>query len=46
MTGKKVATVRVNGQDYTAVQILNERADRLDEILPGTTGRRPSSGQG
>ncbi|MEE8241497.1 MAG: recombinase RecT [Nitrospirales bacterium] len=34
----KMATVHVAGEDYTAVQLLNKRAERLDEILPGTAG--------
>ncbi len=33
-----VAVVTVDGSDYSAVQILNKRAARLDEILPETAG--------
>lgn len=36
--GTKMATVHVSGEEYTAVQLLNKRAERLDEILPGTAG--------
>lgn len=38
MTGKRVAVVTIDGTNYTAVQMLNKRAAKLDEILPGTAG--------
>lgn len=36
--GKKTAVTVIDGTEYTAVQMLNRRAARLDEILPGTAG--------
>ncbi|MDH3291521.1 MAG: recombinase RecT [Gemmatimonadota bacterium] len=36
--GKALATVTIDGKDFTAVQMLNKRAARLDEIIPGTAG--------
>lgn len=36
--GKSLATVSIEGQEYSAPQMLAKRATRLDEIIPGTAG--------